>query len=193
MKRSIRRQMKEALSGFEAEDLAQRSAAACARLIALEEFRSASVIMIYLSLPTEVDTSPIALAAWQDDKTVLAPKVSWEHRHMLALEIHSLQSNLVIDERGLREPDYGHPWPVNDIDLIVVPGLAFDTRGNRLGRGMGFYDRFLGQPTLRALKCGLAFHEQVVANLPISENDVPIDVLATDRQVLRFDRRQAAL
>ena len=72
--------------------------------------------------------------------------------------------------------------------LVIVPAIAFDRQGNRLGRGAGFYDRFLASPHFRGLAVGIAFREQVVAEIPVTEHDVPMHVLVTDEEVLRFDR-----
>ncbi|MFB3894192.1 MAG: 5-formyltetrahydrofolate cyclo-ligase [Phycisphaerae bacterium] len=190
MKRSIRKEMRARLAAMPADLAASKSRAACQRLIALKEFQDAATVMLYMNMPEEVDTTQAVLAAWDAEKTVLAPKVSWEHRHMEALEVRSLEAGLVTSEQGIREPQYGEPWPVESIDLIVLPALAFDRRGHRLGRGLGFYDRFLANPRIRAFRCGLAFAEQVVDELPITQNDQPVDALVTDVEALRFDRQK---
>jgi 5-formyltetrahydrofolate cyclo-ligase len=180
--------MRELLLAMHHGKASSASQAACETLTALDEFRLADVVMIYLSLPDEIDTSAIAQVAWEAGKTVLAPKVNWEDRTMTAMEIHSLQGDLVVADSGFREPATGRLWSGGDIDLIVIPGLAFDSRGNRMGRGMGFYDRFLSAGDMRALKCGLAFHEQLLSEpLPITQNDQPIDMLVTNNGVLRFN------
>ncbi len=167
---------------------AKKSRAACKALTTSEEFLQARSVMIYLSTPGEVDTAEIALAAWQSGKTVLAPRVSWEHKHMAPLEIRGFDNGLAVGRNNIREPIAGVPWPLEEIDLVVVPAMAFDRHGYRLGRGGGFYDRFLAQPRLRAFACGLAFSEQVVDAVPTHEHDRPVHMLVTDEGVLRFDR-----
>src|SRR5439155_6760095 len=87
---------------------------------------------------------------------------------------------------GVREPIAGKPIPINMIDLVVVPGLGFTPKGYRVGRGMGFYDRFLAQSEFVGLSCGLAFEEQVVEDLPTLDHDIPLSMLATDRGIRRF-------
>jgi 5-formyltetrahydrofolate cyclo-ligase len=69
---------------------------------------------------------------------------------------------------------------------VVVPGLGFTPDGHRIGRGMGFYDRFLAQPEFLGLSCGLAFEEQMVPSVPILDHDMPLSMLVTDRGILRF-------
>ena len=98
--------------------------------------------------PTEVDTAPLALRCWQENKTVVVPKVSWDQRRIMPVEINSLQTGMTVTGPNIREPISGKPIPVNLIDLVVVPGMGFTPNGYRIGRGMGFYDRFLAQTRL---------------------------------------------
>lgn len=170
------------------EQLLERSSAACGLLCEQPEYKQAEVVMVFLSTPQEVDTSMIAQQAWRSLKSVLAPRVSWEQRRMLPIEIRSLTTDVHPGRLGLREPVAGLPVPVCDIDLIIVPGLAFDEQGNRLGRGGGFYDRFLAHPDQRAVSCALALEEQVVDSVPHGAHDVRVDLLVTDVCVRRFGR-----
>jgi 5-formyltetrahydrofolate cyclo-ligase len=144
--------------------------------------------MIFLSTGREVDTGQIALHCWSNMKRVLAPKVSWEQRRMLPIEINSLTTDVREGVMGVREPVEGLPFPVADIDLVIVPGLAFDEAGNRLGRGRGFYDRFLSHRDFRGTSCALALEEQVVERVPSDESDVRVHLLVTDARVRRFKR-----
>jgi 5-formyltetrahydrofolate cyclo-ligase len=142
--------------------------------------------MLYLHTPTEVDTAPLALRAWQEGKEVVVPKVSWDQRRMLPVEINSLNTGLTTTGSGVREPIAGKPVPVNFIDFVIVPGLGFSNNGYRIGRGMGFYDRFLAQAEFIGVSCGLAFEEQIVPDLPILDHDMPLGMLGTDGGVRRF-------
>ena len=142
--------------------------------------------MLYLSMPQEVDTAPLALRAWQQDKSVAVPKISWEGKRILPVEITSLHSGVVLTGPGVREPVSGKPVPVDEIDLVIVPGLGFSTLGYRIGRGMGFYDRFLAQGDFLGVSCGLAFQEQVVTDLPVLDHDMPLSMLASDIGIRRF-------
>ena len=86
----------------------------------------------------------------------------------------------------VREPIAGTPMPVDLIDMVIVPGVGFTPAGQRIGRGMGFYDRFLAQPEFIGVSCGLAFEEQIVAALPTLDHDMSLSMLASDRGVRRF-------
>jgi len=189
MKRHMRSEMKAALAAMSSEAAAAKSRSACEMVIALDEFRNAGSIMLYMPLPGEVDAAEIALAAWQHDKVVLMPRIEAESAgHMVAVETRSLDNDMVAGPFGIRYPAEGRPWPIDDIDLIVVPALIFDRRGHRIGRGGGFYDRFLDRPGMRAFTCGLAFSEQLIDRLPNHVHDKSVDLLVTDEHLLRFDR-----
>lgn len=182
----IRRQLREMLAAMPADQRHRKSQLACDLIASSPEFHQAWIIMLYLSTTEEVDTAPLALRAWQSGKTVVVPKVSWDQRRILPIEINSLQAGLTVSGQGVREPVAGKPVPVNEIDLVIVPGLGFTEKGYRIGRGMGFYDRFLAQGEFLGLSCGLCFQEQVVGTLPVLDHDVPLSMLVSDQGIRRF-------
>jgi len=183
----VRKELKQKLEAMTEEQRHRQSQTACSLLVRAPEFTTARVVMLYLSTPTEVDTAPLALRAWQQGMTVVVPKVSWDQRRMLPVEISSLNSDgLTTTGPGVREPIAGKPIPINMIDLVIVPGLGFTPTGYRIGRGMGFYDRFLAQSNFLGLTCGLAFEEQLLDSLPVLDHDIPLSMLATDRGIRRF-------
>jgi 5-formyltetrahydrofolate cyclo-ligase len=185
-KAAVRKQLRDILAAMGDEQRHRESAAACNFLAKSPEFQAARVVMLYLSTPTEVDTAPLALRCWQENKTVVVPKVSWDQRRMLPVEISSLQTSMTTTGPNIREPISGKPIPTNLIDLVVVPGLGFTPTGFRIGRGMGFYDRFLAQGDFIGLSCGMAFHEQVIDNIPLLDHDMPLSMLVSDLGITRF-------
>ncbi|HPS56087.1 MAG TPA: 5-formyltetrahydrofolate cyclo-ligase, partial [Sedimentisphaerales bacterium] len=134
-KAQLRQQIQSKLLEMSEELCVQKSKKAFKNLISLPQFQDASVIMIYLTMPNEVDTSDVILYAWQQKKTIVVPKISWQQRHMIPVEINSLEKGFSTEASGLRNPIKGQPVPFEDIDLVVAPGLGFDKKGNRLGRG----------------------------------------------------------
>jgi len=185
-KGEIRRRLRERLAAMSDDDRHTKSLSACSFVAGTADFVTARVIMLYLSTSAEVDTAPLALRAWQDGKTVVVPKVSWDQRRMLPVEITTLSTGLTTTGTGVREPIAGAPIPLNLIDMVIVPGLGFTTDGHRIGRGMGFYDRFLAQDEFIGVSCGLAFEEQIVPALPVLDHDISLSMLATDRGIRRF-------
>ncbi len=190
-KRELRQQLHQAVAPITPEELHHRSIQACSLITSTKEYKKAEVIMVFLSLPTEIDTTSLVMHAWRDLKRVLAPRVSWEQRRMLPTEIQSLSDDVKESPLGIREPAQGMPFPVVNIDLLIVPGIGFDLHGNRIGRGRGFYDRFLAHRDWRGVACGLALEEQVVDYVPTEALDMPMDMLVTDRAIRRFSNRTA--
>lgn len=186
VKKELRQRLRNTLAEIPPDELATRSLRACHRLFEQPDYIKAEVVMVFLSLPHEIDTSPLVLRAWQDRKRVLAPKVSWNQRRMLPLEIRSLTDDLTVSTMGLREPLTGIPIPISLIDLIIVPGLAFDEYGHRLGRGRGFYDRFLAHPEFHGVACAMALELQMTNAVPFGPLDRRVDMLVTDEKVRRF-------
>ncbi len=191
-KKELRQHLRQVIERVTPEQLHARSHLACAQLIGSKEYARAEIVMVFLSLPSEIDTSPLVVDAWRASKRVLAPKVSWEQRRMLPLEVRSLSDDIGESPLGIREPQQGMPIPVGDIDLVLVPGLGFDRQGNRIGRGRGFYDRFLAHPDFRGLACGLAIAEQIVDQVPTDDLDMRVDMLVTDQEIMRFKSKAPA-
>ncbi|NQU75770.1 MAG: 5-formyltetrahydrofolate cyclo-ligase [Planctomycetes bacterium] len=188
MKNRIRQEIRQRIAGLDQMVRYARGLAACKHLTCQEEFLKADVVMIFLSMPDEVDTTPVALAAWQMDKTVLAPAISWQHRRLTPMEITSLETGIKTIHHAIPEPTENRPVTIEMIDLIIVPALAYDRTGHRLGRGHGFYDRFLAHDECHARTCGLILREQLVDSLPVQPHDISVDMVVTDEDVLRFNR-----
>ncbi len=185
-KKELRQRLRAVVAALSPEEISARSLRACHLLFEQPEYIQAEAVMVFLSLPTEVDTTPLVLRAWQDRKRVVAPKVSWNQRRMLPVEIRSLTDDVAVSTMGIREPTAGVPIPTPLINLVVVPGLGFDELGNRLGRGRGFYDRFLSNPEFTGVACALAFEVQVTPSIPTEPLDRHVDMLVTDETVRRF-------
>jgi len=190
-KEQLRVRLQKCLLEMSDEERSEKSQKACRNLVSTPQFQRASTIMMYLSLPHEVDTSEVVLYAWQLGKTVVVPKISWQQRHMIPVKISSLETGFSTNVAGLRNPVTGVPMPIEEIDLVVAPALGFDRKGNRLGRGASFYDRFFANKRLNAARCGFAFTEQLIDSVPVVERDEPVDFLVTDKEILYFnpDRR----
>ena len=182
-KKQLRSQIRHTLAVVGLEALAGQSKKACQNLMSTSQYKDASVVMLFLSLPFEIETAPIILDAWQKGKTVAVPKISWQQRHMIPIEINSLETGISVGEYGLRTPITGQPIPPEDIDLIVTPGLAFDASGGRVGRGGAYYDTFFASEKPRAAKVGFCFSQQFVEEVPMTELDHPVDMVVTDEGV----------
>lgn len=174
----------EALRTITPQARASASAAACTRLLALPAFAAAPAIMLYAPDVLEIDVRPIAEAAWRQGKRVGMPRVDWARRAMVAALIEDWERDLVPGPRGFPDPIPTAPViPEGELALIVVPGVAFDPHGGRVGRGAGFYDRFLASPHVRGARIGVAFDEQIVQGVPMESWDVRLDAVVTPTRV----------
>ncbi len=183
-KAQLRRKLQNCLLAIPSEQRNEKSRKACRNLLSISEFQSASTVMMYLSLPHEADTSEAILHAWQLGKVVAVPKISWQQRHMMPVQIHSLETGFSTSSSGLRNPIAGLPMPFEEIDLVVTPAVGFDRKGNRLGRGGSYYDRFFANAELNAARCGFGFAEQIIETIPVTEHDEPVDFLVTDEEII---------
>ena len=166
----------------------QKSKQACRYLVETPEFKAASTVMMYLAVPEEADVTDAIKYAWRNGKKVVVPRIYWQDRYMVPVQIDSLQTSPIESGiSGLRNPANSNVVPVESIDLVVAPGLGFDSKGNRLGRGGAYYDRFFAEEKLKAVRCSIAFAEQVVEQIPVTAGDERIDFLVTDAGVRYFN------
>jgi 5-formyltetrahydrofolate cyclo-ligase len=183
-KAEIRTRMRAALSAMTDQERAAASSAACTRLSSLEAFDHAAIVMLYLPLAREVDVTPAVLRCFTQGQTVCVPRVDWQRKEMEPVEITSLDDRILdTDEHGVRTPKSGQVIQPGLLDLVVVPGLAYDPNGHRLGRGQGYYDRFLAKLRRNATTIGLAFDQQIVDAVPTNRHDRAVDIVVTDRRV----------
>lgn len=154
-------------------------------IVSLDIYRSARVIMTFLSMAGEYNTSSLIAQALADGKTVVVPRVNFADKTMAAVKLSSLDQDMVIDRYGLRNPADNIEVDISKIELIIVPGLTFDANGRRLGRGGGFYDRFLSREQVsNAIRCAVAFELQLVDNVPTDDHDVLMSLLVTEKRVI---------
>jgi 5-formyltetrahydrofolate cyclo-ligase len=189
-KKQWRVKLADSLRNLRENQRIQKSSQACQKLVSTKHFQNATIVMMYLPIPYEADPSEAILKAWQLGKSVAVPKVIWEDKHMLPVQINSLEADFSFEVSGLRNPMKGIPVPFSNIDLVVAPGLGFDKNGNRLGRGGAYYDRFFAHQELRADRCGFGFSEQLVDELPTTKADQPMDLLVTNEQILYFKNKK---
>lgn len=182
---TLRASMRRRLAALSPADVADASEAACRLLAGSDAFARADTVLLYASMQTEPDTGPLARRCLVSGKRLCLPRADWETGQIDPFEVDDWEHGLIQGRHGIREPGIDAPLvQLAEIDLVVVPGLAFDEAGRRLGRGGGFYDRFLERTAGRALAFGLAFDEQVVNEVPAESHDASVDAVATDRRLI---------
>ena len=137
-------------------------------------------VMLYLSMKSEVETAGLLERLLHAGKHVCAPVVDTDQKRLIPRRIREGEAGLVGHRYGMQEPDTACPiFPVAQLQLIVVPGIAFDCNGYRLGYGKGFYDRFLASCP-RAVPIGLAYQIQIVEDTFPQTWDVPVKYIFTE-------------
>lgn len=181
-KELLRTQFREKRRALLPDLAGEKSLAITRKLLELKEYRDATSVLFYVSTPEEVDTHDVIQQTLGLGKKVYLPKIKGE---VLAICPLLTFEDLEPGEFGILEPcETATPTHPAEIDLIVIPGVAFDSKGNRLGHGKGHYDRLLKET--HGFKVGLAFDEQVADELPTEEHDVPLDLLLTDSHSFTF-------
>ncbi len=150
------------------------------RLLQLPEWHAARSVALFFSLAEEVATTALRRSAEDGGKRIFYPRC--EARRSLAFVPIDHLTSWFDGPFGIQEPD-GDSVPVSEIDLVVVPLVAFDRRGGRLGYGAGFYDRALAEYS--GSKVGVAMGLQEASAVPQTETDVPLDLIVTDSEVIR--------
>lgn len=171
MKKTIRRLMRAKNLSI---DCAQRENYANEIFKAIEEseiFKSAATIALYCALPDEIPTEKI-IERWRDKKRILLPRVG-ENFYMEFYEYD--HSHMESGAYGIFEPQGERIVAESQIDMIIVPGVAFTPSGARLGRGKGYYDRFLSRDKTRAYTIGICYKHQLVESLPVEPHDVMLN------------------
>ena len=150
------------------------SAAIFSAVERLPEFRAARTVAVFAALPDEPATDEV-LARWASTRRVVLPRVEGDAMRFYACRPDAL----VFGAFGILEPQGERPCPAGEIDLVVCPGVAFTADGRRLGRGRGYYDRYLGDPAFRGFRVGVCYAHQLVDDLPVEPHDVRMDRVIT--------------
>lgn len=183
-KKKARQIIRRAVQRLTPSERRQKSRAIRARLLALPELRTSKYIMAYLPMNDEWDTRPLLADLISAGKRLYAPSATIKARLMTPIRLTSLQ-NLSAGAYGILEPDSEESCPVSKLDFLLIPGRAFDRHGNRLGRGAGFYDRFMAADDFNAVRCAGAFACQMLDDVPHDSHDLPVQIIVTENETLR--------
>jgi 5-formyltetrahydrofolate cyclo-ligase len=191
-KKLLRARMQRARSAISRDAAARAEQAAAAHLLGIPEIQSAAVVGLYAAIGNELPTSELAAALGARGHTLAYPRIVPGQR---ALAFHRVGASSELEPgplRILQPPAQAVAIEIARIEVLVIPGLAFDRRGCRLGRGQGYYDVTLAHGQ-RPLCIGYAYACQVVDKVPCSDHDVLMDILITDAGVVRASARARGL
>jgi 5-formyltetrahydrofolate cyclo-ligase len=188
-KQELREKIKGILSSLPGPLREQKSSSIAANLFISKIWQEADAVFLFLSFDTEVMTDVMVQRALSEDKIVAIPCIAGGG--MTFHRIMGLYDSISVNEYGIREPCRDLPQVKignNREVLVVTPGLAFDRNKNRLGRGGGYYDRFIAKARSktgeRVVFAGICFTEQITAVVPVNSHDMKVDIIVTDRGII---------
>jgi 5-formyltetrahydrofolate cyclo-ligase len=177
-KAALRKQIRDALQKISPAARHTLSAQIRDRLKEQAVWKNAGAVLFFAPLPGELDLWPLLEEALAAGKIAALPRYHSADKNYVVCRVQNVRSDIVTGQFGIREPAAQCPEiPLSRLDLILVPGVAFDWHGHRLGRGKGFYDRLLAGT--RGVKCGIAFDRQMVNEVPAGPSDVRMNFILT--------------
>jgi 5-formyltetrahydrofolate cyclo-ligase len=183
-KAELRSQIRAMLKNISLEKRKSDSEKLCANLRAQPFFQNAGSILFFAPMPEEPDLWPLLNETLAGKKMVVLPCFDADNQTYLPRRVTDIHVEILSGKFGIREPATTCvAIPLDDLDLVLVPGVAFDLSGHRLGRGKGFYDRLL--ENFKGEKIGIAFDEQIRDTVPTENNDVQMDLVLTPLRCLK--------
>lgn len=184
MKEEIRKDILKIRKNMLKSEVIDKSNKIKTKLFELSNYKTAHTILFYVSYNNEVFTNDMIKESMSDGKKAVVPKTDKKNRKLILSELTSWD-DLEVGAYNILEPkkNYIKEISIKSIDLIIVPGIVFDINGNRIGHGMGYYDRLLNM-SYHIPSIGLAFEFQIVENIDPEEHDEKIDIIVTEKRII---------
>ena len=185
-KREIREDMIKLLEGMPDKQRLEKTKAVEERLFGFANFLEANISLLYMNGNLEVATQDIIKKAMEFSKIIVLPSFDMDKLDMRLLKVDNLAKNLKPGPRGVLEPDENQckAVPIECIDIAIIPGIAFDEKGARIGTGIGFYDRLIPDLPITTRKVALAFEDQILQQIPMESHDRFVDIIVTNNRII---------
>ena len=185
-KGDIRNRITNKIKAISENELLEKANAIENRLFDFANFLESNIAMLYLNKSIEVISRDIVKRSFGYNRIIVLPAYDTEKHEFRLLKVEDLDKDLIMGQRDTLEPDQTRckNVPVESIDIAVIPGIAFDEKGGRIGTGEGYYDRFI--PTLSATtrKVALAYEDQIVSQVPMESHDKHVDIIITEERII---------
>ena len=185
-KQEIRDEMVQLVSGLSAEALAARTKAIEERLFEFANFLEARIVLLYTPAKAEVNTQHIIERSFMYNKIIVLPAFNEESKKITLMKVDDPAKDLIDGVRGNLEPNPERckAVPLDCLDIAIIPGLAMDEKGGRLGTGNGYYDRLIPELPITTRKVGLIFEDQVISMVPMESHDKHVDIVVTNERIV---------
>ena len=156
------------------------------RLFEFANFLESNIVLLYVNNTNEVSTQRIVQRSLDIRKIVVLPAFNPEKRSIELMKIDSYTADLIPGPRNIVQPDPDRckAVPIESIDIAIIPGVAFDEKGGRIGSGEGYYDRLIPKLSITTRKVALAVEDQIVPQVPIDSHDKHVDIIITNRRII---------
>jgi 5-formyltetrahydrofolate cyclo-ligase len=185
-KQEIRDEMARKMLALSPEQLGEKVKAIENRLFEFANFLESRIVLLYTAAPGEVDTGAIIQRSFLYGKIIVLPAFDPNTHRTRLYKVDSLEKDLVPGPRGNLEPNPKRckTVPLDCLDIAVVPGLAMDEKGGRIGLGKGNYDRLIPELPITTRKVGLIFEMQILSAIPMESHDKHVDIVITDGRII---------
>jgi 5-formyltetrahydrofolate cyclo-ligase len=182
----IRDEIANTISALSASEIDEKTRAIESRLFDFANFLESKIALMYINSNLEVPTDSIIQKAYSYNKIVVLPAFDPESFKMTLMKVDAFEQELIPGPRKILEPDAGRCKivPMDRIDIAIIPGLAFDEKGGRIGSGTGYYDRLIPRLAITTRKVALTFEEQIVPQAPMESHDKHVDIIITDKRII---------
>ncbi|KYN27688.1 5-formyltetrahydrofolate cyclo-ligase, partial [Trachymyrmex cornetzi] len=185
-KRALRKEIKEILKNISSEERKKESVNVFKKLCQLKQYQNSKRISLYLSTKDEIDTLPILKHILDMGKEAFVPQYHGKIMEMVKLRSMEDYETLPLTKWNIKQPsiteNQENALETGGLDLVILPGVAFTVNGKRLGHGMGYYDKYLKrcfQKNIKPYLVAVGFKKQIQEDIPVNENDVPVDIVLT--------------
>ncbi len=181
-KADLRKRLHGLRNALTPEERARNSDSITRTILSLAAYGEARTLMAYMTFGSEFLTDALIRDALLQSKTLVFPRIDRKQNRLETYAVRDMDNDLAAGPWGILEPhpERCRPIPISEVDFILVPGLGFDVRGDRLGYGRGYYDRLLKGRSPHASLVAAAYSIQVLDSIPVDEYDVPIDTVVTE-------------
>lgn len=189
-KKILRSEILKKRKSLSQEELIEKSSSIAKLLFSSEQYKNSKYIMCYIDFRNEVKTEEIVKTALKEDKNIIIPITIVETRQLILSQLYDYDKELETGTYGILEPkkEYIREVAPKLIDLVLMPGVAFDRRGYRIGYGGGYYDRFLTKIDKSVSKIALAFELQMVPRVKEGRYDIPVDYIITEKEIIKASK-----
>ncbi len=185
-KSKIRKDMITTLESLSENEIALKTRKIENRLFDFANFVEANITMLYISCPGEVSSRNIMTYCLDYRKIIVLPAFDPQKFRIRLFKIDNIEKDLKPGSRGMLEPDTARckSVPVECLDIAIIPGIAFDEKGGRIGSGEGYYDRFIPKLPITTRKVSIAFEDQIVPQIPMESHDKHVDIIITNERTI---------